>query len=156
MNFESFLEGMNRSEHAANQQLHSTANDHAAQRREQANAASKAALAKHKANQAKKKSLVHKVKKLFKFEEFIGESSSVIYGGIILLPSKKEIDWDGESFEKGIAKLGNMTSTKFRTDWKWAGDLDPSECDIYVKLNGKEHTFTGPKAVENLLKLAKQ
>ena len=76
MNFDSFLEGFVRSEQAANQQLHDTANDHATQRREQANAVSKAAMAKHMANQAKKKSLAHKVKKLFKFEEFISEQSS--------------------------------------------------------------------------------
>ena len=76
MKFDSFLEGMNRSEHTANQQLHNTANDHAAQRREQANAASKAAMARHRANQSKKKSLAHKVKKLFKFEDFIGDQSA--------------------------------------------------------------------------------
>lgn len=76
MNFDSFLEGVVRSEQAANQQLHDTANDHATQRRNQANATSKAALEKHKAQQAKKKSLSSKVKKLFKFEEFIGEQSS--------------------------------------------------------------------------------
>lgn len=80
MNFESYLEGVVRSEQAANQQLHDTANDHATQRRNQANATSKAALEKHKAEQAKKKSLVHKVKKLFKFEEFIGESTGNVVG----------------------------------------------------------------------------
>lgn len=83
-----------------------------------------------------------------------GKSS--IWGGIILLPSKKEVDWDGQSFEKGMEPLAAMKGTKYGTDWKWSGDLDPDECDIAVRMNGKAWDFAGPEAVKQLLDLAKK
>lgn len=84
-----------------------------------------------------------------------GKSS--IWGGIILLPSKTEVDWDGQSFEKGMEPLAEMKGTKYGTDWKWAGDLPPEECDIAIRLkNGRAYDFGGPTALQDLFNLARK
>lgn len=71
MNFDQFNESaVMRSEHSANQHLQKS---DAEKRREAANAASRQAIAKHKAAQAKKGPM-HKLKKMFSFEEYIAES----------------------------------------------------------------------------------
>lgn len=84
-----------------------------------------------------------------------GKSS--IWGSIILLPSKREVDWDGQSLEEGMKPLAEMKGTKYGTDWKWAGDLPPEECDIAIRLkNGRAYDFGGPTALQDLFNLARK
>jgi len=81
-------------------------------------------------------------------------SKDGVFGGIILISSNKELDWDGVSLATVKSQLAELKTSVYGKDWKFAGDLTAEDTDanIWVDYKGKGYLFAGKLALTKFIK----
>ena len=74
-----------------------------------------------------------------------------VYGGIVNLKTKEEIDLDGDKLDVAIYKLRMLDGTRYGVHWEYAGDLTAEDSDACIYVSEYDDSFGGENAVSDFL-----
>lgn len=74
-----------------------------------------------------------------------------VYGGIVNLKTKEEIELDGDTLDVAIYKLRMLDGMQYGVHWEYAGDLTAEDSDACIYVSEYEDSFGGVYAVSEFL-----